>query len=615
MAQNAIGGPAIIPEECQPLDPTSHNIRLLELLPGKWTDELSCRMFVVSLDDDPYYEALSYVWGEPDLCRPIWVNGSPRSITRNLDRALRRLRQPSRTRVMWIDALCINQSNVEERSHQVNMMGTIFSRTAEALLFLADYEEGRLLPDFGLSKDSSPRTQSGNSPPIENATGISENSDGVLTREDVVRAVAFLNRLSNGDHFAHSEAEARSDSYAMTLQAIEKIVSLPWWNRIWTVQEAALPPQMTVIFGSIHVPWLVFSNAASYTQRHHDNCCSFATRYTRGSRLFFYRISAIAYLRRDYYAGRSALISILHEFRYRRASDPRDKVFALIGLGLHDTGSYMDADYTLTTSQLYQSFVRNAIGSKNDLFPLLRAYELGRRSDLPSWVPDWSAEVDRWFDYEMSHLNAYSSFNASNGTTAIIYPAIEPILSLSGVAVDQVAMLGCYLEDPSRETVERAQNQWKELLDYENIKSRQYVGGGTYEDAFWRLLVHDIALCRNEKPQIFSESRRTVPGDYKTFLQQFWTSSFSARFSFCRVFLGRFFITNRGYIGIGSHDTKIGDCIYVLHGGKVPFILRPVEYQNVSPSFQYIGHAFVHGIMDGEAMQNPESQAEVVSLV
>lgn len=589
MAHNPIEEPATISEEYQPLDPTSRNIRLLELLPGKWTDELSCRMFVVSLDDDPYYEALSYVWGEPDLCRPIWINGSPRSITRSLDRALRRLRQPNRARVMWIDALCINQSNVEERSHQVNMMGTIFSRTAEALLFLADYEEGQLLPDSGLS----------------------ERSDDALTLNDVLRAVGLLFRLSNDDHLTHSDAEAHSDSYTMDLQSLEKIIDLPWWSRIWTVQEAVLPPKITVCFGSITVSWSLFSNANLNMLKHHNTCCRFALRRALGR--FHSKVFPLIVLRDPRDMGPTLLLYCLHDFRYRRASDPRDKVFALLGLGPNNMGTYIDADYSLTTPQLYKNLVTNLIESTNDLLPLLRKYELGRRSDLPSWAPDWSAEVDMWPEYEADHIIAYSSFNASNGTTAIIYSAIESVLSLSGLAVDQVTMLGCCLEKPSRGAVEMAQKQWEELLDYESIKSRQYVGGGTYEDAFWRLLVYDIATYRDGSSQRLW-GRRTVPGDYETFLRQFWMSS-RLGFSFDRVFLGRFFITNKGYIGIGSRDTKIGDWIYVLHGGKVPFILRPVQYKRVSRSFQYIGHAYVHGIMDGEAMQNPESQTEVVSLV
>ena len=86
-------------------------------------------MFTASLSEDPpcQYCALSYVWGDATKTSDIWVNDKRVGITRNLDRALRDLRPQQDTLVIWIDALCNNQSDSAEVSHQVQMMGRIYS--------------------------------------------------------------------------------------------------------------------------------------------------------------------------------------------------------------------------------------------------------------------------------------------------------------------------------------------------------------------------------------------------------------------------------------------------------------------------------------------------------
>lgn len=75
----------------------------------------------------------------------------------------------------------------------------------------------------------------------------------------------------------------------------------------------------------------------------------------------------------------------------------------------------------------------------------------------------------------------------------------------------------------------------------------------------------------------------------------------------------KFFITKKGYIGTGTWNTEIGDSVYVLFGGKVPFLLRPAQSSSSGPSsYHYVGHAYVHGITDGEALQNPNREEETV---
>jgi ankyrin repeat protein len=87
------------------LDRTRHEIRLLKILPGNEDDPIRCTLSRAVLDEQPEYEALSYVWGDPKHRRKILVDGRKTKVTINLEVALRHLRNPNTPRTVWIDAL------------------------------------------------------------------------------------------------------------------------------------------------------------------------------------------------------------------------------------------------------------------------------------------------------------------------------------------------------------------------------------------------------------------------------------------------------------------------------------------------------------------------------
>lgn len=97
------------------LDKSRGQIRLLHLLPGDVDDEICCTLEVVSLDDVPDYEALSYVWGSPNQLTHIKFDGHTFQVRKNLRRALTGIRRVYSERVVWVDALCINQDDMAER--------------------------------------------------------------------------------------------------------------------------------------------------------------------------------------------------------------------------------------------------------------------------------------------------------------------------------------------------------------------------------------------------------------------------------------------------------------------------------------------------------------------
>ena len=111
-------------------------IRTLTLKRGAFNDPTTCTLDTVSLADHPRYTALSYVWGDANDRLPIHVDGLLFSATKNLALALQYIRKADQDQVLWVDAICINQADIDERNNQVSLMGTLYSE-AEEVIFSA----------------------------------------------------------------------------------------------------------------------------------------------------------------------------------------------------------------------------------------------------------------------------------------------------------------------------------------------------------------------------------------------------------------------------------------------------------------------------------------------
>jgi Heterokaryon incompatibility protein (HET) len=136
--------------------PSGHSgdeFRLLVLLPGLDDAEIQCEIQHASLDGPPQYEALSYTWGDPKgedslvPCRgdpsasyPIKVDEGYLRIGYNLECALKQLRHGTNPRTLWIDAICINQDDFEEKNQQVKAMARIYSNASRVLAWLGEHD-------------------------------------------------------------------------------------------------------------------------------------------------------------------------------------------------------------------------------------------------------------------------------------------------------------------------------------------------------------------------------------------------------------------------------------------------------------------------------------------
>ncbi|KAF1361015.1 HET-domain-containing protein [Lizonia empirigonia] len=179
--------------EYEPIDLDGHSFRLIRLRRGR--SGIQCELFHAWLDDiDTFmeYEALSYTWGDELETWDIELNGKHLPVRKNLTLALKHLRYPNQDRILWIDAICIDQDNTKERGHQVGQMSLIYQRADRVLIWLGI---ATIETDF-VWQDLWSRNQ-----PLLHADGnhISRQREGlnILLRRPWFRRVWILQEVAN----------------------------------------------------------------------------------------------------------------------------------------------------------------------------------------------------------------------------------------------------------------------------------------------------------------------------------------------------------------------------------------------------------------------------------
>ncbi|KAH8749777.1 heterokaryon incompatibility protein-domain-containing protein, partial [Hyaloscypha sp. PMI_1271] len=200
-------------------------IRLLTLHPGTRNDEIKCSLHVVSLFNCPAYEALSYAWGDPTPTRyDILLNEKTFSLARNLSRALPCLRSTTEPRTIWIDAICIDQTNLEERGSQVMIMRNIFSRAHRVVVWLGGYTEPDDFSPQGLLWD-------------------------LMQRENPLESLARAGLVVR--HFSELLDEIPSRERI----AISRFLARPFFRRLWILQEIAVATEVVAMVGTVAFNW------------------------------------------------------------------------------------------------------------------------------------------------------------------------------------------------------------------------------------------------------------------------------------------------------------------------------------------------------------------------
>lgn len=328
--------------------------RLLHLLPGDKTDQIECKLEESSLDHAKEFEALSYVWGDPTNPLSITLDGQVMDVTRNLHTALCHLRYTDGMRTLWVDAVCINQQDVNEKNHQVRLMGRIYSTAEEVVVWLGEGDESDVVRMIQAV---------GNDPEMR-------WTNDVFPNELLIKLYFFLRK--------------------------------PWWYRIWTAQEAALAQKLTYYYGNERIQGAVMHGMLKSFNRHLSSCC-LEVLNSRDRRIGINETLSIVRLHSTILQFTSLKHSkifcqVVTYFRHRAATNPLDKVYGLFGI--IDDAESISVDYSLSVSDAYEKVAREILTTsrKLDVFShLIQSATTSRHlmvKGLPSWVPDWNCEFN-----------------------------------------------------------------------------------------------------------------------------------------------------------------------------------------------------------------------------
>ena len=376
-------------------------IRLVELFSDTVDAPLQCRIFPCCLMDTPLvpFEALSYVWGPQEPLYDLLCGDVKPRVLRvgpNLRDALLHLRfHPSintNPRVLWIDRICINQDDIEERASQVQLMHAIYRRCRQALVWL------------GMDESHTEEA-------FECARFIHKNGFG---RGTPLESLALFRSP------AVSFADLRN-----YLGLLAKLTHRPWFERAWTFQEVVLPSTVSLVCGKSSLPleWLEACWGRTDAFYSHQAQLIFATRdmidtfLEDGGRLPAYDLERLLSFRRG-----------------AKMSDPRDYIFSLLELFSPSVFRSLTPSYSTSVKDLFTAVAKHIIRASGELRILcsvespkyIKEHISGEA--FPSWVPDWSASSE-------SIKNVFHDRNSRSGYRATRESVLDydPSLNVHGL--------------------------------------------------------------------------------------------------------------------------------------------------------------------------------------
>jgi len=631
-----------------PLDASRREVRLVHLYPFvKFSDPIQCKIVAVSLDDSPEYDAMSYCWGEQSNPVSIKIDDSHLPITANLYEGLRRLRlKKPNGRVLWIDAICINQKSIPERNQQVAIMRDIYQQAGVTFIWLGEAAENSSLA-IGLMKKWA--TFNGEPP------------------ESLEQANAFCEKFP---------AAFKRQSW----QALEPFFRRPWWQRVWVIQEYVLAQDVYFLCG----PDMIAASSMITTKY---LCYWVLMAPLHAVQVFGERVGIIlemlgklpaefdvmTELRRQHrQAERTGnnfevddVLSIMKQTSSSQATDPRDKIYALLGLAIKKFES-LKPDYGKSIAEVYIDFTKMSLSE--DGSRILSMAGMGTPSDspldLPSWVPDFRSS-------SFAKTAASYKCSASKSTTPTFEFSSNTILKAQGIASDtiahceftrthahsiatmqillQMALLSERQKYPTgipwiqalfrtslyysatsiyvaSELAEKDKGPLLDciigflgylaigIVDADSIKDTPLVYNLIMEtnarlSELGDIMQKVVELAAGEGDEDWIKRVFDLPDDFG---QGSWNlgdeASITARMHRYRTacHLDRHSVnvvlTSKGYIGVAPMNSKAGDEICVLFGCSSPMVIRREREKTL-----LVGSCFTYGMMDGEIIDELEA--------
>ncbi|KAK5681537.1 hypothetical protein LTS10_006069 [Elasticomyces elasticus] len=444
-------------------------IRLLHILSGKGNDQIRCKLFRSTLISSPAYEALSYTWGTSTDRRTLLVNNIELLITVNLEAAIRHIRRQQCKRLVWIDALCINQHDLAERSAQVQEMGNIYSFAERVLIWLG--------PPQGDTNDYNLATE-------------------------------FIRQEAYPDDPQH-RCDVKKASRAV--HAASQLLSHNWWTRVWVVQEMSRARRdPCIIVGPDQ--YLSWADLSVFHVECLQGLISIRDRTRTPPRLPDLDVeeAGVEAATKRISQDLSYLLDATHKFQ---SSDPRDKIFALWTLVRGSRGARLKPDYTNSISRVFTAVTAEIIEAIGTIDILGRRWGAPNK-DFPSWVPDYSVRTPRPFPASAEILGLIKvGRNAAAAPQCVSVDGGPVKLHVTGTRIDHVIKVLAIapftkLEDQPRiDAASRSDREQKIEAEERELNRLRERHGMLLDDSLATRIAHVEKLRRTNQEETAKASR------------------------------------------------------------------------------------------------------------
>ena len=577
-------------------------IRLVQIEPGSFDSPLRCKLLTQSLSLQPAYTALSYVWGDPQRLVNIRLDGYEFPITQNLNCALRYIRQEEMPIVLWIDALCINQSDVQERTSQVKRMDRIYKSAMRVCIWVGEEHIENHPLFLGVPM------------PIERFFS---------------RMVQIFHATSGAEHLdIHNpstgpmEFQDEDVTIWQWCYSLMHFVTRPWFTRLWIVQEATTNSNAYIQCGQYWLPWISFlwslEKSASTLQLRLQGLRTVEHFIHNAQTLWKCFIWYEAWQETSVpnsqeLAKRIILLLLLLNGKFE-SQNMQDRIYAILGLVTTETEILSQelilVDYAQPTIEIFTKFTLFLIEELQTL-DILMGYDedtimVEEFANKPSWVPTWGVSPSnslRDIVLERSKWNTKGHLDygiSEDGHTLLV----------KGILVGKIDIVGGEIQWSNPEDSEKnsPEKQREYLTNYLKEGEEEFLNHvmprGKYDDrnsaiTAWKYaLLHSTEyvdverehacydlITHYETEERSIEEQEAVDESLRDFLI----------FSHLRSENKKPFILERGDIGslANALDIDHGDYVYLFQGASIPFVLR-----NINGYSKFIGGCYIHGIMD-----------------
>ncbi|KAI9880355.1 MAG: hypothetical protein M1830_003966 [Pleopsidium flavum] len=612
--------------------------RLLTLNLGHGDEDICCTLKQTTLDSEIEFEAISYTWGDTTPTRRLWCNGKISAITRSLYSVLWQLREEGQQFSLWADAICINQSDTAEKTHQVRMMQEIYAKAKNVIIWLGKEEE--------------------------------TDRQGIELMKQMYDCLGVPD-VSLGRDYINAEPEAFGlpPIIHVAWSAVFNILLRSWFERVWVIQEILSAQSYTARCGALVLQPELLQAATLNFEKYSGfrPAILLAIQDLRD----FKNASVICGLKAvSNLGGKLNLRDLLYITGIFKSTDPRDRVFAMIGISADGDSNIIDygASHRDVLLQVAKQEWRSLASSNNapsGLGNLTFIRDTPRAENLPSWVPDLGIR-----NFNPLHFY-FAPVRSENDANFEKVDLLDEVLTIRGQLIDSAQVVVTdrpYEELPKQKTMPQNFDEFinnkdwqcisKSILDWESkcyclAQSRENSTVEASAEEFWRTLVFNLTAHKEiastemhqsyeawkegtkllvslsvDKPSTSSEpgvwsppgmrntpdsfgpvhTSMTLPPDPNSGkVEMLWErisrmctagGDFESCFLNC-AFNRCFFITPAGYMGWAPKDAQQGDQVCLFSGSDIPYLIRPRNSQ----AFQLIGACYIHGLMNGKARE------------